>query len=90
MYKRRRHTESSSVHGQPGRAVGALGLGSTLTTRHLFHEKESEAAHGLPHGVQSYAIQPIGYPMGNFGPVRRGALKDFVYLDHWGERYQGL
>ncbi len=68
-------------------AARALGLGSTLTTRHLFHEKESEAALGLPPGAHSYAILPIGYPMGNFGPVRRGALEDFVYLDHWGEPY---
>ncbi len=71
-------------------AARALGLGATLTTRHLFHEKESEAALGLPQGVHSYAILPIGYPMGNFGPVRRGALEDFVYRDRWGEKYEGL
>jgi nitroreductase len=71
-------------------AARALGLGSTLTTRHLFHEKETEAALGLPPGVHSYAILPIGYPMGNFGPTRRGALEDFVYLDRWGEAYEGL
>ena len=45
--------------------IRALGLGSTLTTRHLLHAKESEAALGLPEGVHSYAILPIGYPMGN-------------------------
>ncbi len=71
-------------------AARALGLGATLTTRHLFYEKETEAALGLPQGVHSYAILPIGYPMGNFGPVRRGALEDFVYLDRWGEKYEGL
>ena len=68
----------------------ALGLGTTLTTRHLRFEKETEAALGLPPGVHSYAILPLGYPMGNFGPVRRGALEDFVYLDHWGAPYEGL
>ena len=71
-------------------AARALGLGATLTTRHLLYEKESEAALGLPPGVHSYAILPIGYPMGNFGPVRRGALADFVYQDRWGEAYEGL
>ncbi len=71
-------------------AARALGLGATLTTRHLFFEKETEAALGLPPGVHSYAILPIGYPMGNFGPTRRGALEDFVYLDRWGEAYEGL
>ncbi len=71
-------------------AARALGLGATLTTRHLLYEKESEAALGLPPGVHSYAILPIGYPMGNFGPVRRGDLAEFVYQDRWGEAYEGL
>jgi len=71
-------------------ACRALGLGSTLTTRHLFFEKDSENALGLPEGVHSYAILPIGWPMGNFGPVGRGNLADFVYGDNWGEPYKGL
>ena len=71
-------------------AARALGLGATLTTRHLFHEKESEAALGLPPGVHSYAILPIGYPMGRFGPVGRGPLDAVVYFDRWGEPYKGL
>ncbi len=68
-------------------AARALGLGCTLTTRHLFYEKEAEAALGLPEGVYSYAILPIGYPMGKFGPVKRGPLKDIVYQDRWGTPY---
>jgi nitroreductase len=71
-------------------AARALGLGSTLTTRHLLHEKGSEAALGLPPGVHSYAILPIGWPMGRFGPVGRGALADIVYQDRWGQPYPGL
>src|SRR5256712_10157528 len=53
-------------------AARALGLGATLTTRHLLYEKEAEAALGLPPGVHSYAILPIGYPMGKFGPSVAG------------------
>ena len=71
-------------------AARALGLGATLTTRHLMHEKESEAALGLPRGVHSYAIIPIGYPMGKFGPVGRGKLSEIVYQDRWGQPYPGL
>ena len=71
-------------------AARALGLGATLTTRHLLYEKESEAALGLPPGVHSYAIVPIGWPMGRFGPVGRGRLSDFVYQDRWGEPYNAL
>jgi nitroreductase len=71
-------------------AARALGLGSTLTTRHLLYEKEAEAAMGLPEGVHSYAILPIGYPMGRFGPVGRGSLREVVYQDKWGQAYTGL
>jgi nitroreductase len=68
----------------------ALGLAATLTTRHLPFEKETEAALGLPPGVRSYAILPIGYPMGHFGPVGRGSLSEVVYEDRWGQSYRGL
>ena len=70
-------------------AARALGLGATLTTRHLTYEKETEEAMGIPPGFHSYAILPIGYPMG-FGPVGRGPLSDVVYLDGWGKPYPGI
>jgi nitroreductase len=68
-------------------AARALGLGATLTTLYLQFEKEAEAALGLPPGVHSYALLPIGYPMGRFGPVRRVPLADVVYEDRWGQPY---
>jgi nitroreductase len=71
-------------------AARALGLGATLTTRHLQYEKEVEAILGLPPGVHSYAILPIGYPMGRFGPTRRAPLSEIVYLDRWEQSYPGL
>jgi nitroreductase len=71
-------------------AARALGLGATLTTLYLQFEKEVEAALGLPSNVHSYALLPIGYPMGRFGPVRRIALADVVYEDRWGEPYRDL
>src|SRR3984885_8766949 len=71
-------------------AIRALGLGTTLTPRHLLHEKEAEAALGLPPGVHSYAILPVGYPMGKFGPVGRGPLADIVYQDKWGQSYPAV
>jgi nitroreductase len=66
-------------------AARALGLGATLTTLYLQFEKEAEAALGLPPNVHSYALLPIGYPMGRFGPVRRMSLADVVYGDRWGQ-----
>jgi nitroreductase len=71
-------------------AARALGLGATLTTRHLLYEKETEDALGIPPGFHSYAILPIGYPVGRFGPVGRGALAAVVYLDRWGESYPAV
>ncbi len=71
-------------------AARALRLGATLTTLHLRFEKETEAALGLPPDVHSYALLPIGYPMGRFGPVARAPLADFVYQDRWGEPSRDL
>ena len=71
-------------------AARALGLGATLTTLYLQFEKEAEAALGLPSGVHSYALLPIGYPIGRFGPVRRVPLADIVYGDLWGQAYRDL
>lgn len=68
-------------------AARALGLGATLTTLYLNFEQEVEAAFGLPAEVHSYAILPIGYPMGRFGPVRRIPLAEVVYRDQWGQPY---
>lgn len=68
-------------------ACRALGLGATLTTLYLLFEKEAEAAMGLPDGMHSYAIIPVGFPLGKFGPVRRAPLQSVVYMDHWGEAW---
>lgn len=68
----------------------ALGLGANLTTRHLIFAEETEKALELPEGWLSYAIIPIGYPMGNFGPVGRGPLKDVVSLDRIGTPWDAL
>lgn len=68
-------------------AIRALGLGSTLTTRHALYGAEADRAMGLPDGVHSYAILPIGYPMGKFGPVGRTKLEDVVFNERWGVPY---
>ncbi|MGI9425919.1 MAG: nitroreductase family protein [Hyphomicrobiaceae bacterium] len=71
-------------------AARALGLGASLTTRHLIFAEESEKALQLPPGYHSYAILPIGYPMGNFGPTGRGNLEDFASLDRIGKPWDAL
>ena len=69
-------------------AARALGLGANLTTRHMVYAKEVDEIFGLPEGVKSFAILPIGYPQGRFGPVRRAPLQSFVHLDRWGGEYE--
>ena len=86
-------TAGSSIYGAVQNmclATRALGLGTTLTTRHTGYGKEVDAIFGLPPGAHSYAILPIGWPMGNFGKLGRGPLKDVVYGDQWGKPYAGL
>jgi nitroreductase len=69
-------------------AARALGLGATLTTLHLLFEQEAEAALGLPAGAHSYALLPICWPEGRFGPVRRAPLAEVVFEDRWGTQYR--
>jgi len=71
-------------------AARALGLGSTLTTRHMLFAEEADKALQLPAGVLSYAILPIGYPLGKFGPVGRGKLSEFVSFDRVGQPWDAL
>jgi nitroreductase len=67
-------------------AARALGLGATLTTLFLRFDQEVGAALDLPPDAHPYALLPIGYPMGRFGPVRR-TLDNVVYEDRWGQPY---
>jgi nitroreductase len=68
-------------------AARALGLGATLTTLHLVFEKEVATVLGLPEGAESFALLPIGYPLGKFGPVARAPLEDVVFADRWGRAW---
>jgi hypothetical protein len=52
--------------------------------------EETEKALELPADVQSYAILPIGYPMGNFGPVTRGDISEFVSFNRVGTPWDAL
>jgi nitroreductase len=68
-------------------AARGLGLGSTLTTRHLLFEKEVNEVLGLPENAETFAILPIGYPMGKFGPVSRQSTDAITFLNRWGAVY---
>ena len=44
---------------------------------------------GIPEGYHSYAILPVGFSLGKFGPVRWSPLADVVFADKWGHAWSG-
>ena len=70
-------------------ACRAFGLGTVLTTIHMFYEDEVKAILGLPPEVQTYALMPIGYPRGKFGPIKRRPVSEVAYLDGYSKHWKG-
>jgi hypothetical protein len=48
------------------------------------YEDEIKAVLRLPNDITTYALLPIGSPLGKFGPVRRMAVEEVTCLDQWG------
>jgi len=65
-------------------ACRAFGLGTVITTNHIRCEDEVKALLGIPHDVFTYALMPIGYPEGKFGPVTRRPVNEVAHRDRWG------
>jgi len=65
-------------------AARALGLGTTLTTLHKFHEAGVKRLLGIPEHVETMALIPIGVPLGRFGTPSRRPAEKVVYWDNWG------
>jgi nitroreductase len=61
----------------------ALGLGAAITTLGLSDRPAAKRVLGLPDLVEPFAIIPVGYPMGNFGPLTRRPLEEIVHYDRW-------
>lgn len=61
----------------------ALGLAANLSIWHLLAEKEFKQALGVPDEVTIYALIPVGWPGGKFGPVRRRPVSDVLHWDRW-------
>jgi nitroreductase len=78
--------EASSVY--PGvqnilLAARALGLGAVITIWHLMLEHEWKRELGIPKDVNTYAVIPVGWPRGRFGPVARRPVDEVVHRNHW-------
>lgn len=65
-------------------ACRALGLGATLTSITSQYEKEMHEILGLPEFLSTYALIPIGYPLGKFGPVTRTPVEQVTWHNQYG------
>jgi nitroreductase len=65
-------------------ACRALGLGTCLTTNHMLFEEEVKEILALPPEYRTFAMLPVGYPRGRFGPVNRRPLNEVVTVDSYG------
>ena len=68
-------------------AARAIGLGTTLTTLHRFHEKDVKELLGIPDNVDTMALIPVGHPRGKFGEPRRVPVEKVTYWDEWGAQH---
>jgi nitroreductase len=65
-------------------AARALGLGTTLTTLHRAHEEDVKQLLGIPDGIETMALIPLGWPKGKFGEGVRLPVEKVTYWDTWG------
>jgi nitroreductase len=64
-------------------AARELGLAANLTSWHLFLEAEFKRALGIPRSVHTFALIPVGWPMGQFGPTKRRPAAELIHRDRW-------
>ena len=62
-------------------ALRARGLGSTLTTLHLAHEREAAGLLGMPDNVLQVALLPVGYTKGT--DFKRAVRPPVTSITHW-------
>jgi nitroreductase len=65
-------------------ALRSRGLGSCITTVHLFREREVAELLGVPDGYAQACLLPVAYSTGNdFHPAVRRPIEEITYFDHW-------
>ena len=66
-------------------AARALRLGAAPTTLALIDQQAVAKVLGLPETMATYCLIPVGYPLGNFGPVTRKPLAEILRYDRWSD-----
>jgi nitroreductase len=64
-------------------AARALGLGAVMTTWHMMLEHEWKKELGIPKEYGTFAVIPVGWPKGRFGPVKRRPAAEAIHRDRW-------
>ncbi len=66
-------------------AARSRGLGTCMTSFHLFHEREAAEVLGIPYDdVMQTALLPVAYTLGtDFKPARRKPLDTMAHWDAW-------
>lgn len=71
-------------------ALRSRGLGSVLTTVHLYREAEAADLLGVPEGFVQSCLLPVAYYTGDdFRPADRRPIDEITYVNRWGERRGG-
>jgi nitroreductase len=66
-------------------ALRSRGLGSVITTIHLFRKAEAAALLGIPDDHVQACMLPVAYYTGDdFKPAVRRPVEEVVYFDQWG------
>lgn len=67
-------------------ALRSRGLGSVMTTAHLYHRAEADQLLGVPEGFLQACLIPVAYTRGtDFLPAPRKPVREVAFLDRWGQ-----
>jgi nitroreductase len=65
-------------------ALRSRGLGSVITTTHLYRSAEAAALLGVPDGFVQSCLLPVAYFTGDdFQPAERRPVEEITFVDHW-------
>ncbi len=66
-------------------ALRSRGLGSVITTVHLYRQEEAAKLLSVPDGYVQACLLPVAYYIGNdFKPAARRPIEEVTFLDRWG------
>lgn len=66
-------------------ALRSRGLGSVMTTAHLYRRDAANELLGVPEGFVQACLLPVAYSTGDdFKPADRRPVEEVTFLDHWG------